>query len=278
MLRIQESPQYQLARLQEDSSRLHVLVPAGIGDVAWIGAKLFPIAHQRKNVTFHLPGLEQQRVGCYLDLFGIDYEYNDWLTTDMVWNNMAHPSGSPELPRAGCVYVQANRHLETGHRIEEWYPKLKTVWPVPEINHEDYAKRPFCLMFPGSRGYMGRNLSAADWVRVVGWLHRHIAPVRLVGAGQDAEFVQQIGGMVECTKLIDRPIEEVLAAATSPYCRLFLGVASGPLIAATYMGAPCFFGYPEHLHLMPGTWEQPGAKVVHCLLRDLPGRVRENNV
>jgi hypothetical protein len=267
MLRIEASLNYRIEELARDEERLHVLCPAGIGDVAWIGAKLFPLARQRGNLTFWLPEAEQQRAGRYLQLLGVEHGYLPRLTTRWVWNQ----PGEPELPPRGCVVVQANRHLESGRRIESWYPDLPVKWPRPRLPRSDSTAQEFCLLFPGSRHYMGGNIGVGQWLSIARWLHCHIAPVRLIGAGADIEFVREIAGHYGGGgHLFDRPLEEVLAAAVSARCRVFVGVASGPLIAATYLGARCFYGYPGHLVAkMPGTFEPPEAIYGFCLLQEL---------
>jgi hypothetical protein len=273
MLRIEESLNYRIGELSRDEARLHVLCPAGIGDVAWIGAKLFPLARQRGNLTFWLPEPEQQRAGRYLQLLGIEHGYLPRLTTRWVWGQ----PGQPALPTTGCVAVQANRHLESGQRIERWYHNLPIELPRPRLPLRDSTRFEFCLLFPGSRHYMGGNLGVGQWLRIARWLHCHIAPVRLIGAGADIEFVREIAGHYGGRgHLFDRPLEEVLAAAVSVCCRVFVGVASGPLIAATYLGARCFYGYPGHLvSKMPGTFEPPEATYGSCLLQELSSHLGE---
>lgn len=257
-------------RALSKSSKLNLLLPAGIGDCAWVMSKLYPLAKHRDTMVW-LPEGEQQRAGHYMDMIGVKHGYLPGLTTNWVWQR----HGSPEIVSRGWVSLHANTHLESGHRIEAWYEDKPLSYPKLKFSNKDSYKNSFALLFPGSRNYMNGNLDVSQWVRVAEQLKREFGNVRLIGAGKDVEFVNEIimrvGGH---SHLLDRPLNEVAAAFKSSRCKLFAGVASGPLIAATVEGAKTFLAYPDHLAPMPGTWEPPGSKTGWCFVKDLPKKVQ----
>jgi len=280
MLRITNFPA-SIQRLSQ-SVDLNLLCPAGIGDLAWILGKFHRFAIEKKGqgrtVKFWMPFEEQQRAGQYLELLGLDYGYLPGLSTQWVWKQ----SGAPALANAGCYAIQANRHLENGNRIESWYADRELFYPRLPALEDDASREPFVLLFPGSRNYMMGNLAVRNWAEIAIKLHREIGRVRLVGAGADAEFVgaiaNRVGGANHGAHLLDRPLREVLAAAQSPLCRGFVGVASGLLIVSTIQGLPCYFLYPQHLGKMPGSWEPPGSRSAWSYVRDGIAAVKTGQV
>ncbi len=242
-----------MAQIVAADPRLHLLCPAGIGDLAWIVCKFGPLAKKRK-IKFWLPESEQKRCGDYLDMLKLDNGYLDnvALKTRWVWDRFQ----SPILPKTpGWVSLHANTTLEEGHRIETWYPRLPCVWPDTKIKGRN-EDQPFAAMFVGTRHYMGGQLTVNEWVDIAKRISNTVAPVVFFGAGQDVEFLCEITSYVKCSVLVDRPFKEILSLMKSPQCRAVVGVASGPLIVNVYEGhAPTLLAYPSHLEKMPGTWE-----------------------
>lgn len=251
--------------------RLHLLCPAGIGDLLWILAKWKTVADQRPTV-FHLPAGEQRRAAEYGRLFGIETSYLDGLMTGWVWEQ----PWEPVLPAGpGWISVQANRHLEAGKRIEGWCPGLPYAPPRPHVACHDTHQRPYVLVFTCHRGYMGGQLKLQAWGEMLRTVERELAPIRFIGAGNDVPFVRELLPYLrhpDTRHLLDRSIEHVLAAARGALCAF--GVAGGPLIAALHEGCPTLFGYPPHLDRMPGSWEPPGSRWGWCFTRELPNLIR----
>lgn len=254
--------------------RLNLLCPAGIGDCCWILSKLHAVAAHRP-VTFWLPEGEQQRAGEYLRLCGYDARYLLGLTTRWVWGK----PGDPELPQVGTVPVHANRHLERGGMLRDWYPVYPLKHPTPQLPPCP-IKGAFVLAFLCHSGYMEGNLDPAQWGMILRRLQERVAPVLLVGAGRDVEFAREVmrGFEPGARTLFDRPLAEVLAAAASPLCRLAFGLAAGPLISAQVGGTPTFMAYPRWLSRMPGTWERFDVLSGWCHTHDLPQAVLRGEV
>jgi hypothetical protein len=149
--------------------------------------------------------------------------------------------------------------------LETWYPDLPLQYPaLPELA-PDPAREPFVLVFPGSQRYYATgNLDSCDWRLMIQTLSK-IAMPRMVGAYRDLDFIRKIYDLGQPPMgkyeslygnhhLFNKPISEVLAAATSPHCRGIVGVDGGPIIVSVIHGCPGFLFYPPHLERMPGTW------------------------
>ena len=182
---------------------------------------------------------------------------------------MLFRSGSPALPKSGgWVTVQANRHLEAGHPLATWYPELPLGHPRPAVPPRQTAA-PYAYLFAGRRDYMEGNLPTETWARLLRRVET-VMPVKLVGAGVDREWLEEIAerhGRGSLELLLDRPLREVLAAAQN--ARLVFGLAGGPTIAALCLGVPSVLAYPRWLHRMPGSWEPDGCPWDWCFVAEL---------
>lgn len=279
MLRLENCMGNRLARLAT-SEDLHIIAPAGIGDVMWVMSKFHALIKQRESegqrVTVHLPEGEQQRAGAYLEMIGVHSEYMPALTTRWVWDR----DGSPRIPVRGWISVQANAHLEQGRHLRHWYPGLPWKYPRMKTRAVDSFARPFVLGFMCTSNYMMGQLEPEAWRVMIGRMEQDVAPVRLIGAGDDCRFIEQVVGRApRAPHIIDQPLEYVLAAMRNPLCRGAFGVAGGPLIMAITEGVPTFMFYPAHLAgQMPGTWEPAGSVYRYCELREALYRVMDNEV
>lgn len=266
-------------RLREMSKSpdLNILLPAGVGDVLWAMCKLQSLVREREaagqRVVIWLPEGEQKRAGAYLDMLGVENDYLPHLETRWVWDR----PDQPRIPERGWFSCHANLTLEQGRRLETWYPQLPMEYPMPVLRTPDGYPDRFALIFPGERNYMCGNHRAATWAAMATELQDAFGAVRFVGAHRDVEFVTEVAelaGIDLADSLINRPLEELFAAIMR--CELFVGVASGPLIAATVVGVPTYMAYPRHLWPeMFGTWEPSWARTGACLINHLPARIAD---
>lgn len=253
---------------------LHLLCPGGLGDLYWILHKWYGVARQRP-VTFWFPKAEQQRAGELCQLLGLKHGYMPNLLTSWVWNQPGDPA-LPARERGGWLPVHANRHLESGKLLEDWYPDLpmqrppleEVAWPCDR----EWAGQEFVLAHMCHRSYMQGNLTPIQWAGLLKRVHDEVAPVRLVGRGKDLEFAAHVmqhyhSGLPH---LFDLPLNDLLGAARN--AKAFIGVAGGPGIVASHF-CPTLMGYPDWLWLMPGSWEPNTARVRSVILTQLPGAV-----
>lgn len=249
--------------LPVDDGRLNLLCPAGVGDLLWILAKLAPCSWDR-NAVFWLPDGEQHRAGAVARMAGVRYGYLPGLTTGWVWEQ----PGSPELPKSGWVAVQANRHLEAGKPLHQWYPELPTSYPdLSPLFQSRQGAKSYVVVFTCVESYMGGQLQPHVWANIVAHLEKTVGPVMLVGAGADVVFCRKVESYYrpKVPPSYDRPLEEVAVILTR--AKLVVGVASGLLIMSIAYGTPSIISYPRHLSLMPGTWE-PDSSVRLSVFQD----------
>lgn len=247
-----------------DPNALNVMCPAGIGDVLWVLGKLSTVARERP-VTFWFPEGESHRAGGIARMAGVNYGYMSDLTTSWVWSQ----PGQPFLPETGWIVAQANRHLENGHHIKKWYPQLPLRYPHLRTLYRPERTKKYVVGFMCLATYMGGQLTPKAWGEIFQYIEDHIAPVVIVGAGEDVTFAREVE---RCYKsplpgLYNAPLEEVAAVVKGAAATV--GVASGLLITSIVMKTPSLISYPRHLDKMPGTWEPEDAVWDWCFQQDL---------
>lgn len=211
-----------------------------------------------------------KRAGALCQLYGVKHGYMPGLKTTDVWEEQ----GSPAIPDSGgTLWIQANRHLEAGHRIERWYPELAFKTPVPKLNtvlYKQEAGTPqYVVAFMAGAHYMEGNLLPGMWARIFQWIERNVAPVLIVGADRDVEFANRVCEIFDPTlaPVYNAALDQVLAAIKG--ARAMVGVASGLTILSTFMGTPTLSAYPRWLRSMPGAWEQGGAVTDWCFVDEM---------
>ena len=251
-----------LERLPTDNAQLHILCPAGVGDNLWILSKFWSVV-QHRQVTFWLPAAEQQRSADVFRMAGLTSKYSADFSTEWVWSR----PGEPPIPETGAKFsVQPNRHLEHGHRIEKWYAELPFENPAKFLNWSSgigykqiVGSCKYVIVFFSHQQYMedGGNLHAGAWARICRRIERDIAPVLIIGAGKDVDFIGKVLQQFDNTldPVLNRPLEDI--AALIEGSEMVVGAHAGPLILSTYMNKRTFHFYPRWLKPMPGTWEHP---------------------
>lgn len=271
-MRAPAGPYREIRELPLTEGQLHALCPAGIGDFFWIWQKWEGVARVRK-VTFHFPMHEQNRAGELVGLLGGRAAYMTNLLTNWVWSQ----PGDPPIPppgEAGVLVVHANRHLEAGRALTDWYPDLPRCRPDIERRYPRWEPvYPYVLAFLCHRNYMQGNLEAWQWGRVLNEIHAEIAPVKIIARERDLEFAAHVMQHYHSGEMhvFNESLSGVLAQASGALC--MIGVAGGPTIVGSLL-CPSLIGYPDWLaHAMPGKWELPGQITSSCALRELYERV-----
>lgn len=250
---------------------INVLCPAGIGDLYWIYTKLYVL---KERAIFWFPGEEKRRAGQLADILGITYGYLPGLTTDFVWSQ---PGDDPFESRK-TVIVQANRHLESGKGLHEWYPEIDTEYPDIQSGYIPPApQQSYISVFTCAKNYMGGQLHSTVWANIIKCIiHTTGLKVALIGAGPDVELLREIQGTYSSfqgnvIEVYDKPFTEALGWIQNS--KAFIGVASGMSIISSCIGVPTIAGYPRHLDKLPGTFEPEGSIDDWVFLDQLPDYV-----
>lgn len=268
MTKWQKHTRTDLARFSEHlkPDRTNILCPSGIGDLYWIVSKFWDSAD---NAIFWFPGEENRRAGPLADILGVDYGYLPGLTTDFVWSQ----PGSDPIDGRNTLVVQANRHLESGKHIRDWYPELELHYPAIIVGYTPPSIGDYICVFTCSHHYMGGQLHPTVWANMIKCLIQSTGKkVVLIGAGSDVPFCREIETTYQqngtCIGVYDRPLTEVMAWIKGSDG--LIGVASGFSIISTCIGVPTITGYPRHLDKLPGTFEPEAATHDWVFLDQLP--------
>lgn len=259
--------------------KINVLCPAGIGDLYWIYSKLHVLGDR---AIFWFPGEENRRAGQLADMLGISYGYLPGLTTDFVWSQ----PGDDPFENRKTIIIQANRHLEAGRKLDDWYPEVSVCYPdirsgyIPPVDSQSYVS-----VFTCAKHYMGGQLHSTVWANIIKCIiHSTGLKVALIGAGSDVELLQEIRGTYGSFKddvigVYDRPFTEALGWIQNS--KAMVGVASGMSIISACIGVPTISGYPRHLDKLPGTFEPSGSVCDWVFLDQLPDYIfnyKHNNL
>lgn len=257
-----------IASMPTDQGQLHFLCPSGIGDFAWIYAKLWSVAEKR-DVTFWFPNDEYKRVRPYCNLLGLKCEF---CTIDMK-ECIDSPCNYEEedWKDGGIFYLHANTHVESGERLENFLPWLPIKNPAPDRVTRwqgDKVSENYIVLHMGHHGYGEGNWPPRLWAKAVKTIQEHFnLPVMPIGAFWDKKFMEDVLLHVDVKKLpcMDQNFEYALK--TIVRSKGFIGVDSGLAIMSKYLGVPTLQAYPSWLvnptptkrnpkgtH-MPGAWE-----------------------
>lgn len=259
------------------------IVPGGIGDIAWVYAKLlglgepfsFAVAGHALDATHSvialraLPFLNLLPMVKYTSVALCNSEQVYWITVAMDFSN-GHMPATP-------AYIACNRWLEKGQTLDSFLPGLPTQrhfemrrpkWAIREAGMFVGAKKRAFAIYPSSKDYFGdQNLTLAGWLKIVKSLAERFPEheIILLGAAWDLSMliplydaVSAIGYSDRVQVVHDRDFATALEILRR--CDFFVGAVSGLTIVAEYQRVPTVHFYPKHLyetdHLM-GTWESP---------------------
>lgn len=271
-----------------DKGQIHLLVPSGIGDVAWIWAKFSEMAKTR-DVKFWFPDDEHKRVAPYADLVGMKYGFTHIDIRELL--SFPGEFKPEDFDGGGVFYVHVNRHLETGGQLKNWHPWLPFNNPAPPVFNgpgndgtavwRHRGDDPYIVVHMGTQAYAEGNWFPAVWARMIRWIEENIAPVLLVGAKWEETTVEKIclhykPSLPLC---IGKNLAQVLTYIVNS--RGMIGIDDGLTIMAAYMGVPALRAYPRWLELMRGKWDDPETKHPHdkyCFMDELIDPIGGNHL
>lgn len=259
------------------------IVPSGIGDIAWLYAKLInlgePLVIAVAGQTKHpVHSAIAQRAFPFLDLLdGIAYKTLAMVSSEQVyWATVAMNFTNCRMP-ASPGYLACNRWLEKGQRLDDFLPNLKLTrhfkmkrpkWATEEANLFIDGDESVFAIYPSSADYFGdQNVALAGWMKIIKRMIELNPKSRciLIGAPWDLTMLVPlydamcaIGYSDKVTMIHDRHFAVSLEILRR--CEFLIGAVSGLTIVSEYQKIPTVHIYPKHLyendHLM-GTWESP---------------------
>ena len=114
------------------------IVPAGIGDFAWMAGKLVALAAKwGEPIRIKVAGDQPQRSKEFIELLdGLEFGgYVDGVLSQDVMQSVRLNPNPPTLEELKGMeaYLSINDHIEHGLRVEDWYPEVEGA-PLLELN------------------------------------------------------------------------------------------------------------------------------------------------
>lgn len=169
-------------------------------------------------------------------------------------------------------YLEANSHLETGARIEQFLPDLKTSYVLPYVTSEE-AKNTATILKGWTVKTIGIYTSAysnarhwggwyaKEWLELIGLIQKHDPSYKFVviGADYDIGIPEEIMAALkpeDYINTIGQPLPVVLEILKR--LDLFIGFPSGLSILNETIGAKkTLMWYPQHLERLINSWPDP---------------------
>jgi hypothetical protein len=248
-----------------------VKVCAGIGDNIWLMQKLvnagqkfdFSIANENPRRGHQLFELLPQVTNSF---FYGSHDSNDPLHKTIT--NVEREFGAISK----CyneIWLSANKHLESGKRIETFLSDLKTSYSL-DYNTGQYADQAKILIPNKSIGLYTSSYSMVrhwkfweeeEWRTLVRLISRAYGgkdlSFVLIGADFDIDMVSNLKHKlifdgVQLIEVIGQPLG--LVVEVMKRLKYLFAFPSGIGILAGTLGVPCTMFYPPHLDKLMGTW------------------------
>lgn len=259
------------------------IVPAGMGDIAWVNAKLSGL---KEKIVLAIACQSGSRDGFGLTLrsFGfaellenVAYVTAAMCTSEHVyWSSVVADYSNRHIP-ASPAFVCLNQMLEKGHKLDSilsllptdrHFPIKRPRWAEDEASLFLPKGTPALAVYTSSREYYGgQNMDAFSWVKYIGQIADELPKhkIILMGSPWDASLMVPVRDLLVATgyanrvlMMHDRHIATTLAVLRRS--SFFIGAVSGLTIVAEYQKVPTVHLYPEQLHKeynLIGTWETP---------------------
>ena len=244
-----------------------VCVPSGIGDALWALSKMRDWLTVRglaakDAVDVILCGgapyralelierLDFVRRASYSDLRVTEADYT---APDGSYN---YAPSQPDWHGRHCWLLQANKHLEQGGRLEDWFPHYRTDWTMLERYRRDEAADAFAadlaarlgryaVLFAGSLGgntTWGHNRNAlwqpGQWRELADGFRKEGLRIVWVGAEYDRSYFEHLGMDVADVDGVGKwPLLQTLVVIDHATC--MVAYQSGLAVYAAWRGVPC---------------------------------------
>jgi len=247
----------------------------GIGDSIWLFMKLI---NQEEKFHWKIGDGSPQRGKAIFDLFPQLVESFEYIPQSG-YNKIKRNAFNGKWKKTPeTFYLEANSHLEQGHRIEKYLPDLKTTFKLEFTTSElDYDKAMLLMpsnYYTGAKTkYIGIYTSAysnarhwggwgvVEWMKLIGLISDYNPNYKfvLIGADYDIEIPKQIMAFMEKDKYINtvgQPLSVVVEILKRLDC--FIGFPSGlSIINETLAAKQTIMFYPPHLSKLINAWPDP---------------------
>ncbi len=252
----------------QEVSSLTVKVPGGIGDIAWIYAKL---CRRHSPTRYIMSDDRPHRSLPFLQLLpeAVDCSYGDFLAGDVVGGGGGARTGIPE---EGEFWVSANQHLESGARLEHWLPDNAEEQvdfhfymdiPVADFKRADELlhglHRPLILYTSSIPNEEISRWSPWAWYEFgAALMERWGMELVLLGAEYDRELIEKVEhifnrcGAKGIRTIIAQPLGVALAVIQR--AAYFAGFQSGLGVLATVLNTPSLMLLGSHLPWLRESW------------------------
>lgn len=246
-----------------------IKVPSGIGDSIWLFMKLI---NQQERFNFKLPAGKPQRGKQIFDL--IPRISNSCIYDENVFTSDILANSNEDKKWADLIddefFLSCNNHLDTGNRIEDFLPDLKTSFHLPfdTINFKATA----AALLPKQKRYIGiytssyrtqkawSGWSANQWFKFIKLLGPDYTYV-IIGADWDVDLESSLCGKLDrekitYIKLIGKELGLICEVMKLLY--YFIAFPSGLPILNEVLGCRgTIMFYPHHLQPMIPAWASP---------------------
>ena len=278
---------------------LRVAIPPGIGDIYWSALKLEGIRTLHPGEDIHAV-VQANPIPRHAEFLRMLPTVASFSEEEYVPYRFVGPDGATSYPASRRVplpgpewraeqvpsgqgvlgfdyFLWANKHLEDGHRIEDWLPEIPLDWQTPILIPKASVHRAgqlaasfgdrgfFCIytsaLWGNTCGMQNGNWAAHHWMEVVramwDWYH---APTVLLGAEWDRDYADMLDrwGCPYLYNLVGRTaLAETLALLL--LSSGFVGYASGLPILSTHLRVPTVMLWPDSsTPTRYGVWHKKG--------------------
>jgi ADP-heptose:LPS heptosyltransferase len=267
-----------------------IKVCAGLGDSIWVLQKLI---NTKEKFHFQIPDGSPQRGKPLYDLLpqaAVSAEYVPGLSyTKLDRENIQAKKRRWMDVTEKTMSLTANRHVESGRRIEEFFPDLPTSYRFNYMTKQTDALAAEKILYDESKRYVGIYTSAysnarnvggwevPEWFKLIRLLHaknRDIIFV-IVGAPYDVGITEELIKEMSAERIryintTGQPLPVVIELLKR--FSYFIGFPSGLSIINETLGKDGVMFYQEKVKGIINTWAEPtrikNGNIKECLFCD----------
>jgi hypothetical protein len=248
-------------------------VPSGIGDVSWLYSKLINLP---EKFTMTVADGWPHRTAPFLNLLPRveRAEYGPFNYDEIIRQEEYHEFGlSPTWRQVfdrniENVYIECNRHLESGRRLEDWLPDLPTNFHYPiYIPFEDADRgdmlirdlpRPIWAIsaasYRGSEAW--KTWGFEEWKRFLTAWHLHAGGTILLLGGFWDDLTHTLASNPEYKDIVGKTSVGAMLKVIKEVDG-YIGFSSGMGILRTVYKKPVFMLWPDHQVELSTSWAPP---------------------